>query len=541
MKRKHLLQGLLCSFLVVGLMSDVVAQEFTASLTVTGNDGTAQTLQWGTVNGATDAYEDNVDQYAPPVPPRLNVMDARFRVANEDYYKDMRAPIGQSDIIWTLLFQGRAPFTVTWDASQLPNEGSFRLRGVGDIDVDMRTQNSYSVPLGVSRLRIEYFLFSTVIIKLQEGWNLVGLPLTLDDAGVGTLFPNRVPNTLFAYQDRSYDGRNSLSTCVGYWSRNTVNEEIQVQGREVTRCEQTLIEGWNLLSTPNCAFPVDQIQDPDNLLIPNTIFGYDGSYAAPNILEAGSGYWVRAIGPGNVILDCANTAAASKSGDESLMEDIARIEGFHHLRVSDAEINSQDLYFGHTLPASYHPLSFSLPPRSPRGSFDARLAGGVWASEASVADVQVQPASYPLKLTWLDTAGTLVVEEIRSDAQVSEVRNLQAGATLEIHDVAVTGFRVRVVPGMNEGEVPEGYALEANYPNPFNPETIIRFTLPEEAHVMLTIHTVLGEEIEQLAQGAYPAGTYTVQFDATNLASGLYYYTLHTGTFSATRTMVLMK
>jgi len=88
--------------------------------------------------------------------------------------------------------------------------------------------------------------------------------------------------------------------------------------------------------------------------------------------------------------------------------------------------------------------------------------------------------------------------------------------------------------------------LAQNFPNPFNPETTIEFYLPTTAPVAITIHNVLGQIIKTLVHGSLPAGTHTVDWDATDLhdrpvASGIYFYRMEVGEFSSTRKMVLVR
>ncbi len=81
----------------------------------------------------------------------------------------------------------------------------------------------------------------------------------------------------------------------------------------------------------------------------------------------------------------------------------------------------------------------------------------------------------------------------------------------------------------------------SNYPNPFNPTTKISFSLPQKSQVKLKVFDVLGREIQILADGVYEAGKYEVEFNATTLPSGVYFYNLTTGSNSITKKMLLIK
>ena len=83
--------------------------------------------------------------------------------------------------------------------------------------------------------------------------------------------------------------------------------------------------------------------------------------------------------------------------------------------------------------------------------------------------------------------------------------------------------------------------LLGNYPNPFNPTTKISFSLPQKSQIKLKVFDVLGREIQILADGVYEAGKYEVEFNATNLPSGVYFYNFTSGSNSITKKMLLMK
>ena len=89
--------------------------------------------------------------------------------------------------------------------------------------------------------------------------------------------------------------------------------------------------------------------------------------------------------------------------------------------------------------------------------------------------------------------------------------------------------------------VPGAYRLDQTYPNPFNPTTVIRYAIPDGAHVTLVVYDLLGRDVARLVDGIKPAGTYAVTFDGSLVASGVYYYVLRSGGYNIARAMVVMK
>lgn len=85
------------------------------------------------------------------------------------------------------------------------------------------------------------------------------------------------------------------------------------------------------------------------------------------------------------------------------------------------------------------------------------------------------------------------------------------------------------------------YKLSQNYPNPFNPSTTISYSVPEQTFVRIIVYNTFGEEVEKLVNGTKQAGNHNITFNANNLASGMYYYTIETEKFVETKKLLLLK
>jgi subtilisin-like proprotein convertase family protein len=95
--------------------------------------------------------------------------------------------------------------------------------------------------------------------------------------------------------------------------------------------------------------------------------------------------------------------------------------------------------------------------------------------------------------------------------------------------------------GIAENNIPRYFELKQNYPNPFNPVTKIKYSIPKQAYVLLTVYDILGREVSRSIDGIKPAGNYELTFDGTNLASGVYFYRITAGDFTDIKKMVLIK
>jgi hypothetical protein len=91
------------------------------------------------------------------------------------------------------------------------------------------------------------------------------------------------------------------------------------------------------------------------------------------------------------------------------------------------------------------------------------------------------------------------------------------------------------------GIMPTEFSLDQNYPNPFNPVTTIHYALPISGRVILRVYSVLGQEVATLVDEIQEAGFKSVEFDASQMTSGVYYYRIVAGEYNESKRMVLVK
>jgi hypothetical protein len=108
-------------------------------------------------------------------------------------------------------------------------------------------------------------------------------------------------------------------------------------------------------------------------------------------------------------------------------------------------------------------------------------------------------------------------------------------------DLIVSPSSTTSVRDKSFGTIPSGYELMQNYPNPFNPSTLIRFGIPEKSHVKITVYNFIGQKVVDLVSEEMSAGYHEVRFDADNLSSGAYFYSIEAGSYISVKKMILLK
>ena len=141
----------------------------------------------------------------------------------------------------------------------------------------------------------------TVNVNYNEGWNLVGLPVSVDDANYSSLFPEAISGTLYSFEG-GYISENELFGGVGYWLRFPETVSIDIMGVPINEITISLNEGWNLITGITFETNTNSIQDPEGIIVPETFYDFDNGYGLVDELIPGHGYWVRANNSGNIIV-----------------------------------------------------------------------------------------------------------------------------------------------------------------------------------------------------------------------------------------------
>ena len=144
------------------------------------------------------------------------------------------------------------------------------------------------------------------------------------------------------------------------------------------------------------------------------------------------------------------------------------------------------------------------------------------------------------------TAGSKINKEVVCNLDASwNIANLQVIVFIQNDDTKeiVQAAKVTNLTSVTDqnSTTPEEYSLNQNYPNPFNPSTIIKYNLKKSSQVKLVVYDVLGRMVKIIVNDFQEAGSYEVNFDATNLASGIYFYKIKADDFSDNKKMLLIK
>ena len=371
-----------------------------------------------------------------------------------------------------------------------------------------------------------------IYIDHLESWNLVGLPLEVPNSNYQEIFPDALNSSLYSFTENgTYENETDLIAGKGYWLRFPRDGSNHVIGLPFNELTISIVSGWNLLSGISTEVSVLNIIDTEELIVPGTMYGFNGNYIETETFTPGYGYWLRSYGDGEITI--SDTLPAGKVLNSPMLENPNTII-----------IADRPLYFGENIPED-EKLSYSLPPKPPEG-IDIRFSG----------DWKVCDDNCIVEITGAEN--DLTVEFIIRPGELWELTNGETGNKYPLsgtgHISHVEASKLFTLKKTTTIPVPDTYALHQNYPNPFNPITTLRYDLPEQSQVTLTVYDLMGREIFQPVRTIQNAGFKTVHWNSRDksgkqVSAGIYLYRIQApqldsgpaGDFVQTKKMIFLK
>jgi len=362
-------------------------------------------------------------------------------------------------------------------------------------------------------------------------WNMVSLPYLLPNYAFATVYPGAASTSAYSFGVSGYDPQSTLKNGVGYWVKWDNATLVAFNGSPVTKVVANVRAGWNMIGTVADDVPASSVTTTPAGIISGSFFKYASGYAPVTTLQPGNAYWVKTTSAG--VLTIASPGVFKNA---ATLETPTALAKMNTLIITDANGNSQSLYFGKN--ATDVVLSaYDMPPTPPVGAFDVRFASGRMLEVVDNGKTQSYPiaistTAFPVTISWdvksqgavasLNTGDKSVVLSGKGSTKISSA----SGVSLQL-----TGNNL----------LPMQFSLSQNYPNPFNPTTNIKYTLPEDSKVKLAIYNIIGQQVATLVDEVQEAGFKSIEFNAANFSSGVYFYRIEAGKFNAVKKMVLLK
>jgi len=321
-----------------------------------------------------------------------------------------------------------------------------------------------------------------------------------------------------------------------------------------------LHNGWNIISNP-----FDKIINWSNIQVVNSISEdihyFNGGYNLSNQLEPYKGYYFYNA----TILDNLTIPYISSSNENSLtvLQKANIPSRILDLVLSENDIQKSKVTIGYNKLAhsAYDTFDKFAPPsdfesasiRSYNKDLESNykylrtdIRSEIGEGQTYELDIKL-PQSTKIKLNTLGVENFENSEIYLVDKRLNKFYNLKTQLSIILESLhSQNNYQVLIgdnifIENKKSLLLPKNFNLSQNYPNPFNPTTIIRYTLPREGKANITLYNLLGEEIHTIFDGYNDIGTYELLFDASSLASGVYFYTLISQNYSDTKKMVLLK
>ncbi|MFA7289585.1 MAG: T9SS type A sorting domain-containing protein [Melioribacteraceae bacterium] len=367
------------------------------------------------------------------------------------------------------------------------------------------------------------FNFRTLLsqnVTIAIGWNMVSVPVVLTNMSAASIYLDKVSN-VYKFNE-GYVTETSLLIGTGYWVKYNAEKSINFIGSSSPTNKVAVKSGWNMIGAFDTQITVSQITTEPANSISTFFYGFTDGYIKATTLDPGKGYWIKVNADGNLVLP----TGVGKNSDYTKEYEYDEVVG--SIYICDEKGKSTAL----SIVSSGKNLEMAeLPPMPPVGIFDVRFSSNRFAEQILPGQCQqilISSADYPVSIS-VDKI-TLRVRDSFGNEKI-----IKKGEKFVITNPAIERIEITSI------EIPTEFQLMQNYPNPFNPATTIKFTLPEAVRVRLEVFNILGEKVADLINSEMDAGYHEVNWNARNLSTGVYVYSINAGSYSSIKKMILLK
>jgi len=438
----------------------------------------------------------------------------------------------------TYLFAGKMFTNWTEDGSiyvhPTPNDNPFVLTP---------NQNGFTVTANI---------VNSPYITLMSNWNLVSNSVVdINTAGgmyigEGPTPIAQYPNLQFQYgwqrNSDSYSTVTQFTTGRGYWVKLTSGSTGSFGGNKIKYpLTINVFQGWNIIGGGSESIPVGKVFPQGGLGI-SKLYDYVGTptYHEENTaMVSGKGYWVLANAAGTIVINpnasgtaptgtTATPPPAPTSSPAAPVLSCANCVALGHPSLSWTATANGGTYMVSRATCVYGDPECEMVYHNIYSGSNTTFTDNevtIWKKTGA------QPAPegiYYYRVRAINTVGEVSPYSNVLNIASGEILYTKIGATGEKEEIILT-------------RIPATFGLDQNFPNGFNPTTQIKYRLSSDVHVTLVVYDVLGKEVARLVDGDETAGFKTVEFNAGNLVSGIYFYHLQAGNFSDVKKMILMK
>ncbi|MEX0662974.1 MAG: right-handed parallel beta-helix repeat-containing protein [Balneolaceae bacterium] len=369
-------------------------------------------------------------------------------------------------------------------------------------------------------------------VVANTSWQLSSIPL-----GSATVASEMA--TIFGYSN-SYITTESLEHSKGYWIKTKTfdTEIIPAVGVGLDSTSVILNKGWNLIGSLSDTISVSVLKDVDEVLTNAPVYSFSNNqYEETKQIIPNSGHWIFASDSGRVDLSIYSvepdpTKGAEAGKVESKIDDGPKIkftsgDESSEIIVSNEYLSAEDRY------------PFMLPPISPDPILDIRTTDHTRLMNNEPTQLELRSVNFPVHVEVegleenFEYAYRLTVEKEGEQRAIDLVPGQPNVLSEEYDYISLEKIHV--------DELITEHKLMPNYPNPFNPTTTIHYQVREQSDVKIEVYDVIGRRVQILADGNQFSGEYRVNFDARNLASGVYLIRFIAGNHMDVQKMTLIK